>query len=188
MQQLFASLLPTPVPTSTERSLSPSVQPRGVTPKQFQFCPYQPSSSSFLPATSHEQPAPASTYTPSSSSLRQAGSGEARVAFVVPAGNEVIVIDDDSTDSTPVKATANRGHSGPALSPARDHPMPPTPNTTVAVQADAAPASPDSGRSKSMDLSDSSVSNNVTIDASLAKAGANPGLSSQNEAMDSGGA
>lgn len=187
VQQLFASLLPTPVPTSTGRSLSPSVQPRGVPRKQFQFCPYQPSSSSFLPATSHEQPAPASTYTPSSSSLRQAGSGEARVAFVVPAGNEVIVIDDDSTDSTPVKATANRVHSGPALSPVGDHPMSTTPNTTVAVQADAAPASPDSGRSKSLDLSDSSVSNNVTIDASLDKAAANPGLSCRSEAMDING-
>lgn len=184
VQQLFASLLPTPVPTSTERSLFPPVQPQGVAPEQFQFRPYQPSSSSFLPATSHEQPAPASTYTPSSSSLRQAGSGEARAAFVVPAGNEVIVIDDDSTNSTPVKATADRGHSGPALSPAGDHPMPPTPNTTVAAQADAAPASPGSGRNEPMNLSDSSGSNNVTINASLDKTAANPGLSSQSEAMD----
>jgi hypothetical protein len=103
---------------------------------------------------------------------------------VVPAGNEVILIDDDSTNSTPVKATADRGYSGPALSPAGDYPMPPTPNTTVAAQADAAPASPGSGRSEPINLSDSSGSNNVTIDASLDKAAANPGLSSQSEAMD----
>ncbi len=106
---------------------------------------------------------------------------------MVPAGNEVIVIDDDSTNSTPVKATADRGHPGPALSPAGDHPMPPTPNTTVAAQADAAPSNSDSGRSEPMDLSDSSGSNNVTIDASLDKAATNPGLSSLSEAMDISG-
>lgn len=184
VQQLFASLLTSPVPTSTERSLGPSVQTRGVAPEQFQFRPYQPSSSSFLPAISHGQTAPASMYTPSSSSLRQAGSGEAQAAFVVPAGNEVIVIDDDSANSTPVKATADHAHAGPALSPAGDHPMPPTPNTTVVVPADAAPASLDSDRTEPMDLSDSSGSNKVTIDASLDKAAANPGLSSQSEVMD----
>lgn len=141
---------------------------------------YQPSSSSFLRAPSPEQPVSASTYTPSSTSLRQADGGESRLAFVVPAGNEVIVIDDDSAHSTPVRALPDRSHVGSASSPADDHPVSPTqadlvdhesaPQETVDAHADKAATTPVSRQSEPMDLSEGSVSNNVTIDASLDKA------------------
>jgi hypothetical protein len=88
---------------------------------------YQPSSSSFQPAGLPAQPVSPSVYVPSSSSLRQAGCGESQPAIVVPADNDVIVIEDDSADSSPVKVPVDPSHPLAALSPTDNPPLSPTP-------------------------------------------------------------
>ncbi|OOQ89824.1 hypothetical protein PEBR_06714 [Penicillium brasilianum] len=91
-----------------------------VAPHRLQIRAYQPSSLSFVATSPTGQSMPWSAYAPSSSSLRQDNGGDTRLAYVVPPDNEVIVIDDDSTHSTPVKTPAN---------PAADNsPVSPTPN------------------------------------------------------------
>ncbi|KAJ5381275.1 uncharacterized protein N7496_003703 [Penicillium cataractarum] len=118
---------PTPVLTGANSTM--------VAPHQLQIRSYQPSSSSFVPSTPTEQTMPSSTYAPSSSSLRQDNGGDTQLAYVVPPGNEVIVIDDDSTHSTPVKGPANPSHRS-AIPAADISPASPTPN----IRSDVAQA------------------------------------------------
>jgi hypothetical protein len=146
-QQRIASLNRGPIPMSTVGRSPLSVNNRGAAdaagaaqPARFlsganatpisqdrpQLPAYQPSSSSLLPVGSNEQPVTPSAYKPSSSTLRQADGGEARPTFQVPSGNEVIVIEDSSVPSTPVKAPVN---ALPLRSASSDHsPVSPTPN------------------------------------------------------------
>lgn len=150
-QQRLASLKRGPIPMSTAGRSPLSVNNRGAAgaaqPARFlsgadatpipqdrpQLSAYQPSSSSLLLVGSTEQPAPPSTYKPSSSTLRQTDGGEARPAFEVPSGNEVIVIEDISVPSMPVKAPVN---ALPLRSASSDNsPASPTPN----ISGDVAP-------------------------------------------------
>lgn len=113
-QQRLASLNRGPIPMSTAGKSPLSVNNRGaagaaqpIAQDRPQFSAHQPSSSSFLPVGLNERPVPPSSYKPSSSTLPQADDGESRQAFEVPLRNEVIVIEDNSVPSTPVKAPDN---------------------------------------------------------------------------------